>query len=318
MRARLLFLLPLAVQACGGGAGGGGGTASPTPAAPVLQPLASVRLSGRAASGLAAAGGWLWVTHFEASMLSQVDPRTAREVATVEVGPNAGSVTAIGAQLWIGQYTTRPEDARLTWLDPLSATVLGRAQPPHLCCEVAGAAGSVFAVDPRGALLRIDPAGGRVLGSTPVAVDPTVHIALVADERALWLSSDTTPLLKVDPASGGVIASIDAGGGIPMAVAEGLVWGASPRHVWAVDPVSNEVRLRLPVEGTIEILTLSVAGDALWIGARRPGHVGVLLRYDLAARRLTGEAPVGLPARVLHAEGDVWVVDWDANTLLRF
>jgi hypothetical protein len=88
--------------------------------------------------------------------------------------------------------------------------------------------------------------------------------------------------------------------------------------VWAVDPSSNEIRLRLPLENTIETLSLAVAGDALWVGARRPGFVGVVLRVDLASRRVTGEAAVGLPARVLYAFGDVWVVDWDANSLLRF
>ena len=115
-----------------------------------------------------------------------------------------------------------------------------------------------------------------------------------------------------------MIASLDVGGGIPMAIAHELVWGASPHQVWAVDPASNEIRMRLPLENTIETLSLAVSGDALWVGARRPGYVGVVLRYDLASRRLTGEAAVGLPARLLPAFGSVWVVDWDANRLLRF
>jgi len=43
-----------------------------------------------------------------------------------------------------------------------------------------------------------------------------------------------------------------------------------------------------------------------------------VLRVDLASGRLTGEAAVGLPARVLYAFDDVWVADWDTNQLLRF
>jgi hypothetical protein len=317
MRTLLFLLLAGAAQGCGGG--GGGPLPTPTaPTSPTLRPAATIRLTGAAASGLAEAGGWLWVTHFEASVLSQVDPRSGREIGVVEVGPNAGSVTAVGPQLWIAQYTNRPEDARLTWLDPPYAAVTGRAQPSHLCCEVAGADGGVFAVDPRGTLLQFDPSLGRVVGSTPVAIDPAVHIGLMGDERALWLSSDTTALLKIDPADGRVVASLDAGGGIPMAIAQGLVWGAGPHHVWAVDPASDEVRLRLPLENTIEVLTLAVTPDALWVGARRPGSVGVILRFDLASRRLTGEAAAGLPARLLYAFDSVWVADWDTNTLLRF
>jgi hypothetical protein len=321
MRTPLLLLLSVIACGCGGGSpGGGGAPASPGPssAAPTLRPAATIRLSGAAASGLAEAGGWLWVTHFEASVLSQVDPRSDTEVATVAVGANAGSVNAVGAQLWIGHYTTRPEDSRLTAVDPRAAVVVGRLQPPHLCCELAGSTGRVWAVDPRGTLMAIDPAGGRVAATTPVAIDPAVHIGLAGDERALWVSSDTTPLLKVDPVSARVVASIDVGGGIPMAIAQELVWGAGPRHVWAVDPTSNEVRVRLPLENTIETLSLAVAGDALWVGARRPGYVGVVLRYDLPSRRQTGEAAVGLPARLLAAFGQVWVADWETNRLLRF
>ena len=327
-RAEVVFVLAVAGYGCGGAPGStAGAPASAAPvvaasaaasAAPIVRPAATVRLSGSTASGVAEANGWLWVTHFEASVLSQVDPRTGTEVGLVAVGANAGSLTAIGPQLWIAQYTTRPDDARLVRVDPLTATVRARVTLPHLCCEVAGAAGRVWTVDPRGALLAVDPTGGGVVSSTPIAIDPAVHIGLFGDERALWVSSDTTALLRVDPQEARVIASLDVGGGIPMALAHDLVWGASPHHVWAVDPASNEVRVRLPIENTIEVLSLAVTEEALWIGARRPGYVGVVLRYDLRSGRLTGEAAVGLPARVLYAFGRVWVVDWDTNTLLGF
>jgi hypothetical protein len=322
MRLRALLALAVTAHGCaGGGTPQAGPSGSPAPlqsAAPPILPVASIPLSGRAASGLAEAGGWLWVAHFESSLLSQVDPRAGAESAVVEVGANAGSVTAIADQLWIGHYTTQPADARLTWVDPRTAMVVARLQPPHLCCEVAGAAGLVWAMDPRGTLLAIDPLRAGVVSATTMPVNPAVHIGLVGDERALWLSSDTTALLKIDPTDARVIASLDMGGGIPMAMAHGLVWGASPHHVWAVDPATNEVRVRLELANTIETLSLAVTSDTLWVGARRPGSVGVVLRVDLASGRLTGEAVAGLPARVLYAFDDVWVADWDTNRLLRF
>ena len=304
------LVLVLAVTGCA--------TGGPLPAPlPVLAPAASIRLSGTSASSVAEANGWLWVTHFEASVLSQVDPRTNAEAGLVDIGGGAATITAIGSDLWVAHYAGRPEDTRLTRVDALRASVVGRVPLSRLCCEVAGAAGRVWAVDPTGTLVAIDPSAG-VVGRTPVAVDPAVHIGLVGDDRGLWLSSDTTPLLRVDPLSGRVTVSIDVGGGIPMAMAQGLVWGASPHHVWAVDPVSNEVRVRLPLEDTIETLSLAVTEGEVWVGARRPGYVGVVLRVDLATGRATGEAAASLPARILYAFRRVWVVDWDANVLLRF
>jgi hypothetical protein len=311
----------MAAHACGGGSTGSE-PLPPSPGAPssspTLRPLASIRLSGGAASGAAEANGSLWITHFDPSVLSQVDPRTNAEMDVVDVGPNAASATAIAAELWIAQYTNRPEDARLTVVDPATGAVVGRMQPPNLCCEVAGAAGRVWAVDPRGALPAIDPVELRVVGMTPLPLDQSVHVGLMGDEEALWLSSDTTELLRIDPQNGRVVAALDVGGGIPMALAQGLVWGAGPNHVWAVDPTSNEIRVRFLLDNTIETLSLAVTDRAIWVGARRPGYVGVVLRLDLVSGRQTGEAAVGLPARLLAAFGDVWVVDWDANRLLRF
>ncbi len=260
----------------------------------------------------------LWVTHYESSVLSQIDPLLDRETATVEVGPWAASVSNIGGLLWLAHYTPRAEDSRLTALDPSSgAVVLGAAVPP-LCCELAGAGGKVWMIDPGGALLALDPATGGVVSTTPVALAPNVHMGLIADEWAVWLSSDTTPLTKVDPATGAVIAVIDVGGGIPMTVASGMVWGAGPHHVWAVDPFTDDVRVSLALENTIEVFSLVVTDDAIWAAVRRPGYVGRVLRLDRATGQLTGEAEVALPARIVLSHGDVFVVDWETNSLLRF
>jgi streptogramin lyase len=283
-----------------------------------LAPLATIRLSGATASSLAEARGSLWVTHYDSSAVSRVDPRAEREAGTVAVGAHAASITAIGGRLWIGHYTTRPQDSRLSLLDPARSQVVRRVQPPNLCCEVAGGAGKVWAVDPRGSLLRIDPASGRVVGRTSVSLERNVHVGLVGDDRGVWVSSDTTPLQKVDPRSGRLLGRIDVGGGIPMELSRGLVWGAGPHHVWAVQASSGAIQTRIPVENTIETLSLAVTSDAIWLAARRPGYVGVVLRLDRSTGALTGETPVSLPARVLYALGDIWVVDWDTNTLLRF
>jgi outer membrane protein assembly factor BamB len=286
--------------------------------APALTPISTVRLSGTAASGLAAAYERLWVTHYESNQISQVDPLLDRETAALDIGPLAASVSNVGGWLWIAHYGGDPESSHLTMLDPASGAVALRVAVPDLCCEVAGSRGKIWALDPRGALLALDPGTGQRMSSTPVTLAPNVHAALVADEWAVWVSSDTTPLLEVDPETGSVVSTIDVGGGIPMTIAFGLVWGAGPHHVWAVDPFTKETRVSFPLENTIEVFSIAVTETSLWTAVRRPGYVGRVLRLDRATGQLLGEAEVALPARVVELQGDIFVVDWETNSLFRF
>src|SRR5262245_22094943 len=103
MRPNLMLGLALGVQACGGGSMGSE-SLPPSSTVPswdeTLRPSASIRLSGATASGVAEAGGSLWVSHFEATVLSRIDALANRESGVVDVGANAGSVTAIASQLW--------------------------------------------------------------------------------------------------------------------------------------------------------------------------------------------------------------------------
>src|SRR6185369_1211894 len=108
------------------------------------------------------------------------------------------------------------------------------------------------------------------------------------DDRALWISSDATPLTRVDPATGEPAGELDVGGGVPMLLDGDLLWGASPHHVWAIDPATGDTEVSFELADTIETFSIAVTGDAIWLGARRPGHVGVMRRYDLATHELTG------------------------------
>jgi hypothetical protein len=94
--------------------------------------------------------------------------------------------------------------------------------------------------------------------------------------------------------------------------------GATPTEVWAVDPASDEVAVRFDMGDTIESLSMTVTTDAVWVGVRRPGRVGAVLRFDLESHYLTGEADVSLPGSMLEAFGWVWVTDWNRNQLVRF
>ena len=240
---------------------------------------------------LAEASGWLWVTHFESSLLSQVDPRTGAEAAVVEVGANAGSVTAIADQLWIGQYH---QPARARPADVGGSTDGDGRGPRAAAAPVLRGGGRRrpgVGGGPRGTLLAIDPSA-RVVSATTVPVNPAVHIGLVGDERALWLSSDTTALLRIDPTDARVVASLDVGGGIPMTMAPDscgarapTTYGPSirPRTTCACASSSRAIE-------TLSLATVPPRTRCGWARAG-PGYVEVVLRVDLASGRASRARP---------------------------
>jgi streptogramin lyase len=295
------------------------GSSSPSPDVEALEPGARISLSGGTATALAVADGALWVTHFEDGVLSRVDPARGVETATSDVGPNGTSMTALEATLWIARESVGAGQSVLTVVDPSSGRVEQGISLPDVCCQTASAGGSVWAVDPRGTLLRLDPSTGEIVGKTSVVLDAlNGHIDLAGDDRGLWIASDTTPLTRVDPNTGKVAERVDVGGGVPMTLDGDLLWGASPHHLWAVDPATGRVALTFELEDTIETFSIAVTGNAIWLGARRPGYVGTVRRYDLTTHVLTGQADVALPARLVFAFGVVWVLDAESNELLRF
>lgn len=144
------------------------------------------------------------------------------------------------------------------------------------------------------------------------------HIDLAGDDRGLWIASDTTPLTRIDPDTGKVAKRVDVGRGIPMTLVGDLLWGASPHHLWAIDPATGRSALTFELDDTIETFSIAVTDNAIWLGARRPDYVGTVRRYDLTTHMLTGQADVALPARLVFAFGVLWVLDAESNELVRF
>jgi streptogramin lyase len=252
-------------------------------------------------------------------LLSRVDPDRGVETGTSTVGTNGTSMTALDGRLWVARESMGVGHAALAVVDPSSGRVEREIALPAVCCQVASAGGSVWAIDPRGALLRLDPATGEVAGMTSVRLDAlNAHTDLAGDERGLWISSDTTSLTRIDPETGEIAKHVDVGGGVPMTLDGDLLWGASPHHLWAIDPTTGRIVLTLELDDTIETFSIAVTQNAIWLAARRPGRVGTVRRYDLSTHELSGQAAVALPAKLVFASGGIWVLDAESNELLRF
>jgi hypothetical protein len=217
--------------------------------------------------------------------------------------------------------TVSPATVRLspsTTLSPVTARVrLGEVTAVSVDGDVVWAAHGC-------AIVRVDAHTGRVVAKVPL---PPIRpgcwvVGMAADVGALWVSLSGERLLRVDPRSNRVVATLAMANLASPAVTDIGVWGVccwsgiTTRHptgsLVLVDPASNRVvaRVRLPGLPT----AVGAGPSGVWV----TGAGGPIWRVDPASGRLVATIPVpgglgGLPGRKGPAgqAGDV-LVDADA------
>jgi len=121
----------------------------------------------------------------------------------------------------------------------------------------AGGAGSVWQTDyENNAVLRIDPASGKVLAKIPVGLQP---LGVVVTAGAVWVANEHSgSVTRIDPATNKVVATIpinspDSAGPQIMTAAPGGVWVGVPNmgSVVRIDAATNKVGLVVPFDGYV-------------------------------------------------------------------
>jgi outer membrane protein assembly factor BamB len=196
-------------------------------------------------------------------------------------------------------------------VDPATGRVVETIPAGEICCDLTWDGSAVWAVDPAGAVFRIGGPRHRVV------LDRNAHTNAVYGGGVLWVASDTTSVLALDPKTGEAIRRLDVDG-VPFLAADGLVWGAAPTLLWAVDARTGAVARRIPLTDSIEVLSLEVTDDAIWVGIRRPGRIGAVLRLDPASGAVRDELrEIRIPARIEYGFGSVWITDSGSSSLYR-
>ena len=177
-----------------------------------------------------------------------------------------------------------------------------------LGCEggaVAVGGGSVWVVphlDP--VLLRIDPTTNTVVDRISLG-DRGPGAEIDATDSAVWASVsspsfDFERLVRIEPSTGGVVASVDVPGGFP-AIGKDAVWASGPAGIYRIDPDTNTVAAMINA-GDCWVVTL----DRRAICAGPEGVITV----DPATDRITRLPGEPLPGRPIVAlDGLVWGVD---------
>jgi streptogramin lyase len=276
---------------------------------------AVIELPGLEAYGLAVSADAVWAIAYQAGALSHVDPATETVVASIPLA-NAASVLAVGDALWVAGYGG-PAGSRLYRLDSRSGQLVATIDPGELCCDLTAGDDSIWALDPRGSLIRVDPALNEVVERISVAIDRNAHTNAVYAGGAVWVSSDSTTLFRIDAGSGAT-SQLDVGGGVPFLADGGLVWGASPTRLWAVDERTGELARDIPLANSMEVLSLALGFGSIWVGIRDQGRAGAVLRLDEGTGALLDELDeVDIPARIAVGFDSVWITDSGSTALYR-
>jgi hypothetical protein len=323
------------LAACGPAASGG---ASPSASAPVAVATASASMTYRPVpsalpaipeasalaniglprtGGLTFAFGSIWMGG--RTDLLRVDPASDKVLATINLGSQAHAVFATSALVCV------ESDASTSCFDP-STNQLSTTLPAGRLFGY----GSVWATDPSGMLLRIDPATGRTATSVSVQGHVNWQPQLAIGFDSVWVGSgDTHTVIRVDAATARIVATIkvisETDSLLVVGVGFGSVWAQSNAAggsgiLYRIDPATNtivaSIQLGIPSRGG-QYGGTDIAFDdtSVWTGDASP----TVTRVDPTTNAVVATLGVGrTPEWILVAAGSVWVNSDNAGSFVRF
>jgi hypothetical protein len=233
-------------------------------------------------SGIAAGAGAVWVTH-DCQGIYRVDPNRGRVTASLRVPDVGGAIAVADGLLWVTGY-----HGDLLRIQPRTGQLIGQPIPVGF---------GDWTLVPAAGALWVTSYGSGVLGGTVSRVDLATGAVQrfgsfdvdAAGAGSLW----TPQVQRIDPATGGVVASVPVSGvgaqGVPGA-SQVVFWNGS---VWALSMQRSLSVLR------IDPGTDRVAGQPMLVGHPFP-----------AALAWTSN-----PTAFVAGPTGLWVLDFDRNLL---
>ena len=229
---------------------------------------ARIPLKGSNPFGLAYGAGSIWVTNRNSGSVTRVNPRTnkaAKKAIKVGFGPYA--ITYGAGSIWVSNESS----GSISRINPARNRVAKTIRIGGGPNGLAVAFGSLWVADYRlGRILRIDPATNKVTGK--LALDHADWITPSAD--ALWISSETNSVYRLDPQTLRITASVPVGQN-PLAstLVGNELWvpNIDSDSVSVVDTATATLKRTIPVgESPIAVVA---EGGAAWVTSEGDGDV---------------------------------------------
>jgi len=243
-----------------------------------------------------------------------IDPMRDRVVGHVLVGRRPVAVAVGHGSVWVANA----DDATISRIDLEIREVVRTIGIGAPAIDLAIAPDAVWvATGSDGTLVRIDPDAEAVVetidlrGSSELVWNTTY--AVDADAAAVWVATGPRSLVRIDPATNELAATIDVGH-VPVSVAcgAGAVWVATiAERALRIEPQTNAITAEASIGDPVAV---AVGEEAVWVADARGRLWSIDPDTATVIQTITvGRGPVGLFA----GDGAVWLANSADGTVLR-
>ena len=170
---------------------------------------------------------------------------------------------------------------------------------------------------------RLDPESGDVDETIELRPAPGGHVYsvlpglsvqhLAVSPDAVWAINRDLSVSRIDPRTNRIVAQVEGVKANNIAVGDGDVWVAEGDGLAEIDPSTNEVARRVPLDA--DLSTLAVGGGAVWVADPEGGNVW---RVDTGPRLETTAIEVETwVVRLAFGEGALWATNEIADSIHR-
>lgn len=250
-----------------------------------------------------------------ASDVAVIQPDTNKVVARVPVGSSPALIREGDGSVWVADQI----DLTVTEIDLESRRVLRTVGIGFRPDDLAARNDTVWAFDKEERVLA--RLGEEQTWDRFEHPDFTDVERIALDDHAVWLAGGKR-LIRVDPASGEVVSNVSVQAQVDgLATAGGDVWAVSSTTaaVLRIDPLTAEIRDRIPMVGNASTQALTISADRNFIWVLN-GDTATVVKIDPDLHDVveTYRLGVGRGSLALAAgEGAAWVSNAFDGTVTR-
>jgi DNA-binding SARP family transcriptional activator len=259
---------------------------------------------GRRPVSITVGHGSVWVANADDGTVSRIDPGRREVVRTIGIGAPAIDLAVGPDAVWVATGS----DGRVSRIDPYADAVVDTID---LRGSSEFAWNPVYAVEVGEDAVWVAVGPRHVVRLDPatsgvVAIVDVGHIpvGVVVSQGSLWVATTAERALRIEPGTNGATIEVPIGLPVALAASEDDLWVSDVRgQIWRID--SNTAAVTQTTSVGRGLLGLCAGGGALWATLNADGSVA---RIDPLGGQVSGNVTVGhAPTDVAFSEDVLWV-----------